>query len=126
MKKEIVRAEGAPRPAGPYSQGVVTTGRTLYVAGQGPADPKTGAIAESFREQVQQCLANVRAIVEAAGAKMADVVKVHAYLKDMTDFAVYNEVYQSFFPEPYPARTTVQSNLQGFLVEIDAIVALSG
>jgi reactive intermediate/imine deaminase len=96
------------------------------VAGQGPADPKTGAIAESFREQVQQCLANVRAIVEAAGAKMADVVKVHAYLKDMTDFAVYNEVYQSFFPEPYPARTTVQSNLQGFLVEIDAIVALSG
>ncbi len=122
--KEIVRTEKAPRPAGPYSQGVITGGRTLYVAGQGPANPATGEIPEGIEAQVTQCLENVKAIVEAAGATMADVVKVHAYLKDMAHFPIYNQVYQQYFPEPYPARTTVQSDLSGILVEIDAIVAL--
>lgn len=122
--KQIIRTDQAPRPAGPYSQGVVASGRMLYVAGQGPANPVTGVMPDGIEAQVTQCLENVKAIVEAAGATMADVVKVNAYLKDMADFPVYNEIYKRYFPEPYPARTTVQSDLPRFLVEIDAIVAL--
>jgi reactive intermediate/imine deaminase len=123
--KEIVRTDKAPRPAGPYSQGVILSGRTLYVAGQGPANPATGVMPDGIDAQVTQCLENVKAIVEAAGATLADVVKVNAYLKDMADFPAYNAIYKRYFPEPYPARTTVQSDLPRFLVEIDAIVALA-
>ncbi|MCD6290831.1 MAG: RidA family protein [Anaerolineae bacterium] len=122
--KEIVRTDKAPQPAGPYSQGVITGGRTLYVAGQGPVNPATGKAPDGVEAQITQCLENVKAIVEAAGATMADVVKVHAYLKDMSHFPIYNEIYQRYFPEPYPARTTVQSDLSGILIEVDAIVAL--
>lgn len=124
--KQIVHTERAPRPAGPYSQGVITSGRTLYIAGQGPADPVTGQIPEGIEAQITRCLENIKAIVEAAGASMADVIKVNAYLKDMAHFSIYNEIYRRYFPEPYPARTTVQSDLPGFLIEIDAIVALPG
>lgn len=124
--KQTIHTEKAPRPAGPYSQGVITSGRTLYVAGQGPADPTTGQIPEGAEAQITRCLENVKAIVEAAGASMADVIKVNAYLKDMAHFPIYNEIYRRYFPEPYPARTTVQSDLPGFLIEIDAIVALPG
>ncbi|GAB4513104.1 MAG: RidA family protein [Anaerolineae bacterium] len=122
--KQPIRTDKAPRPAGPYSQGIIASGRMLYVAGQGPADPQTGEIPEDIEGQVTQCLKNVQAIVEAAGATMADVVKVTAYLKDMAHFPIYNRIYESFFPQPYPARTTVQSDLRGILVEIDAIVAM--
>jgi len=125
MKQTIYTAK-APRPAGPYSQGVITSGRTLYIAGQGPADPVTGRIPEGVEAQITRCLENVKAIVEAAGASMADVIKVNAYLKDMAHFPIYNEIYRRYFPEPYPARTTVQSDLPNFLIEIDAIVALPG
>ncbi|MCS7219730.1 MAG: Rid family detoxifying hydrolase [Anaerolineae bacterium] len=124
--KQVIRTERAPRPAGPYSQGIITSGRTLYIAGQGPADPATGQIPEGIEAQITRCLENVKAIVEAAGASMADVIKVNAYLKDMAHFSIYNEIYRRYFPEPYPARTTVQSDLPGFLIEIDAIVALPG
>lgn len=124
--KQIIHTERAPRPAGPYSQGVITSGRTLYIAGQGPADPVTGQIPEGIEAQITRCLENIKAIVEAAGASMADVIKVNAYLKDMAHFSIYNEIYRRYFPEPYPARTTVQSDLPGFLIEIDAIVALPG
>jgi reactive intermediate/imine deaminase len=124
--KEIIRTDKAPRPVGPYSQGVITGGRVLYVAGQGPANPATGQFPDGVEAQVTQCLENVKAIVEAAGATLADVVKVNAYLKDMAHFPIYNEIYKRYFPEPYPARTTVQSDLPRMLVEIDAIVALPG
>jgi reactive intermediate/imine deaminase len=124
--KQIIHTEKAPRPAGPYSQGVITSGNTLYIAGQGPADPVTGRIPEGIEAQITRCLENVKAIVEAAGASMADVIKVNAYLKDMAHFPIYNEIYRRYFPEPFPARTTVQSDLPNFLIEIDAIVALPG
>jgi 2-iminobutanoate/2-iminopropanoate deaminase len=126
--KQEIRAEGAPAPIGPYSQGVVTSGRFLFVAGQTPKDPKSGGMPQDFRGQAARCLENVKAIVEAAGAAMKDVVKVNAYLADLSNFPVFNEVYARYFSAPYPARTTVGAALPGgaVLVEIDVIVSLPG
>lgn len=125
MKSEV-RAEGAPAPIGPYSQGIVTSGRLLFVAGQTPKDPGTGTMPQDFKGQAERTLQNVKAIVEAAGATMADVVKVNAYLADLGNFAAFNEVYARFFPAPYPARTTVGAVLPGgaVQVEIDVVVSL--
>ena len=123
MAKETVKTDGAPAPVGPYSQGVVA-GKLLFVAGQIPKDARTGQIPEDFKAQVEQCLRNVQAIVTAAGASLADIVKVNAYLKDLGQFKAFNEVYEKFFQAPYPARTTVGADLLGVAVEIDAIAAL--
>jgi 2-iminobutanoate/2-iminopropanoate deaminase len=124
--KHEVRAEGAPAPIGPYSQGIVTSGRLLFVAGQTPKDPGAGGMSHDFRGQAERTLQNVKAIVEAAGATMADVVKVNAYLADLANFTAFNEVYAKFFTPPYPARTTVGASLPGgaVQVEIDVIVSL--
>ncbi|HET6484777.1 MAG TPA: Rid family detoxifying hydrolase [Spirochaetia bacterium] len=123
--KEIVKTDGAPAPVGPYSQGVVA-GKLLFVAGQTPKDPRTGQIPQDFKAQVEQCLRNIQAIVTAAGATLADVVKVNAYLKDLGQFKAFNEVYERVFQAPYPARTTVGADLPGIAVEIDAIAVLPG
>jgi 2-iminobutanoate/2-iminopropanoate deaminase len=124
--KQQVRAPGAPAPIGPYSQGIVTSGRLLFVAGQTPKDPTTGTMPQDFRGQAERTLQSVKAIVEAAGATMADVVKVNAYLADLANFSVFNEVYSTFFSQPYPARTTVGASLPGgaVQVEIDVVVSL--
>jgi 2-iminobutanoate/2-iminopropanoate deaminase len=124
--KQEIRAAGAPAPIGPYSQGIVTSGRLLFVAGQTPKDPKAGTMPQDFRGQAVLCLQNVQAIVEEGGATMADVVKVNAYLSDLANFPVFNEVYATFFPQPWPARTTVQAVLPGgaVQVEIDVVVSL--
>jgi 2-iminobutanoate/2-iminopropanoate deaminase len=124
--KEAVRSEGAPAPIGPYSQGVVASGKFLFVAGQGPKDPKTGELPAGITAQTERCLANVKSIVEAAGATMADVVRVGAFLSSLADFAAFNEVYARYFSAPFPARTTVAAALPGgaVLVELDAIVCL--
>ncbi len=124
--KETVQTAGAPAPIGPYSQGVITSGRILFVAGQTPKDPRTGQTPQDFRAQTERTLENLKAIIEAAGAKMSDVVKVNAYLADLGNFAAFNEIYGRYFSQPYPARTTVGAVLPGgtVQVEIDAIVAL--
>ncbi|NLN18864.1 MAG: deaminase [Firmicutes bacterium] len=121
MKEQII-AQGAPRGAGPYSQGL-KAGNLIFVSGQGPVDPSTGKVIEgSIKDQVRRTLNNVRAILEAAGSDLTMVVKVNAYLSDMNDFPAFNEVYKEFFHEPYPCRTTVGANLPaGFSVEIDCI-----
>lgn len=123
MKEKIVTSH-APMPAGPYSQGI-KVGNRVYVAGQGPADATTGKVAETVEEQTRQVLLNVRSILEAAGAGMGDVVKVTAHLADLKDFQAYNEVYQEFFAEPFPVRTTVGSQLNNILVEIDVIAEIT-
>ncbi len=122
MRKQVTAEKGA-KPAGPYSHAIACGGTLLFVAGQGPTDPATGVAPDTFREAVIQTLTNVKTIVEAGGATMADVVKVHAYLRDMDDFAVFNEVYATFFSAPYPARTTVQSNIN-IPIEVDAMAVL--
>lgn len=119
-KTQISTSAGSP-PGGPYSQGI-RAGDFVFVAGQGPKNPATGKIdGTTIEEQTAQVLENVKAILEAAGASMADVVKVTAHLTDLSLFDRYNSVYVKYFPDPKPVRTTVGSQLLGFMVEIDAI-----
>ncbi len=115
----------APMPKGPYSQGIVTAGRQLYISAQGPFNPTNGdVVGGTIEEQTTRTLDNIKAIVDASGASMADVVKLTVYLADMSHFPAMNAIYRRYFPEPFPARTTVQSSLPGYLIAIDAIVAL--
>ncbi len=101
---QAISTSGAPGAIGPYSQGV-RAGNTIYVSGQLPADPATGALVEGdIQAKTRRALENVRAILQEAGADMGDVVKVTVYLKDMASFAAMNEAYAEYFSEPYPAR----------------------
>jgi 2-iminobutanoate/2-iminopropanoate deaminase len=124
MTKRAISIDNAPSPAGPYSQGVVANG-FLFTAGFGPQDPASGAIAESVGDQTRQVLRNIEAVLTAAGAGFADVVKVTAHLQNLNrDFAEYNAAYSEFFPAPFPARTTVGSDLADILVEIDVVAVV--
>ena len=119
-KQQITTTTGAS-PMGAYSQGL-RAGDFVFVSGQGPLDPATGKIVgETIEEQTARTLENLKAILEAGGATMADVVKVTAHLTDLSNFAAYNKVYATYFPDPKPVRTTVGSQLLGMLVEIAAI-----
>lgn len=124
MKEKIVVAD-APAPAGPYSQGI-GVGPFVFVAGQGPMDVQTGTVPDGIEAQTENVLRNLEAILRGAGCSLADVVKVTAHLADLQDFAAFNAVYQRYFPEPWPVRTTVGSSLMGILVEIDVIAYREG
>ncbi|WP_172691165.1 RidA family protein [Rhizobium rhizogenes] len=116
----------APKAIGPYSQATIHNG-FLFVSGQLPLDPVTGSISGSnSAEQARQCLANMRAIIEAAGAAMTDVVKTTVLLTDLSEFAAVNDVYAGYFSDPFPARACYQVAAlpKGALVEIEAVVAL--
>ncbi len=124
MAKQQILTDNAPVPAGPYSQGL-RVGDFVFVAGQGPNDPHTRKLAgDTIEEQTAQTLENVKAILEAAGATMADVVKATVHLSDLGLFSRFNKVYESYFPDPKPVRTTVGSQLMGIMVEIDVIAYL--
>ena len=118
-KKQIITAH-APSPAGPYSQGIAVD-RFVFVAGQRPADPKTGEIAEGIAAQTRQVIENLASVLEAAGSSLKDVVRSTVYLSDIKYFAEMNAVYEKLMPKPYPARTTIGTQLRGILVEIDVI-----
>jgi 2-iminobutanoate/2-iminopropanoate deaminase len=122
MSKQVIHTERAPKPVGPYNQAIVT-GNTIYVAGQGPIDARTGQVVRgSFDEQAICTFENIKAILEAAGASMSDVVKVTVYLADNSDFAKLNEIYKRYFTEPYPARATVGAQLLFHIfIEVDCI-----
>lgn len=121
MSKQQIGTASAPAPAGPYSQGL-RVGDFVFIAGQGPTDPATGQRAgESIEEQTVRVLENIKAILEAAGASMADVVKSTVHLSDLANFGAFNQVYATYFPDPKPVRTTVGSALPNILVEIDVI-----
>lgn len=121
--KAKVHTERAPAAIGPYSQ-AVRSGGTLYISGQLPVDPDTGAIAaEDAAGQARQSLENIKAILEEAGLGMDAVVKTTVLLADMADFAAMNEVYGAYFSEPYPARAAFQVAAlpKGAKVEIEAV-----
>jgi len=123
MPRRPVRTEKAPAAVGPYSQAVLSDG-WLFVSGQIPLDPRTGRLVEGgAREQAEQALRNVQAVVEAAGLGMDRVVKTTIYLKTLADFSEVNEAYATFFKEPFPARATVEVSAlpKGAGIEIDAI-----
>jgi 2-iminobutanoate/2-iminopropanoate deaminase len=123
MVKQTVMAEKGPAPAGPYSHAVVANG-FVFVSGQGPVDPETGTMPDAFVDQVRQTLENVQTILEAAGSSLDGVVKVNAYVTDLTQFAEFNEVYKEFFENDPPARTTVAAALLGMLVEVDCVATV--
>ena len=121
--RRVVKTDKAPAAAGPWSVGW-RTGDFIFVAGQGPIDPKTGQLTgTTIQDQTQRTLENVAAVLEAEGASMADVVKVQVILTNMDNFQGMNEVYKKFFGEPFPARMTYGAALvlSNMLVEIDAI-----
>ena len=121
MPKQQISTQSGASPIGAYSQGI-RAGDFIFVSGQGPLDPATGQlIGGTIEEQTARVLENIKAILVAGGATMADVVKVSAHLSDVALFDRYNKVYSTYFPDPKPARTTVGSQLMGILVEIDAI-----
>lgn len=121
-----VSTKNAPAAIGPYSQ-AVRSGDTIYVSGQLPIDPATGAFAgDEIRAQTRQSLTNIRSILEAAGADMSKVVKTTVLLKDIADFGAMNEVYAEFFTAPYPARAAFQVAAlpKDALVEIECVAVL--
>ncbi len=122
MAKQEIRSERGAPPVGPYSQGI-RVGDLVFVSGQVPVDPHTSAIVgETIEVQTERTLENVKAVLEAAGVTMSDVVKTTVHLSDLANFARFNEVYARAFPDPKPARTTVGSTLPGaMMVEIDVV-----
>ena len=124
--KQIISTQNAPAAIGPYSQ-AIRAGDLLFVSGQIPVDPATGEVVEpTIQVQAKRSLDNVKAVLEAAGASLDNVVKTTVFLKSMDDFVEMNRVYQSFFQADCPARSAVQvAKLpKDVLVEIEAIAAL--
>ncbi len=107
MSKTVVSSDNAPAAIGPYSPGI-QTGNMVFLSGQLGIDPATGKLPEGVEAQAKQSLANVEALLTAAGATFADVVKTTVYLADIADFAAVNEIYASKFEAPFPARSAFQ------------------
>lgn len=123
MPKQQISTKSGASPIGAYSQGI-RAGEFIFVSGQGPLDPATGQLIHgTIEEETARVLENIKIILEAGGATMADVVKVSVHLRDVALFERFNKVYATYFPDPKPARTTVGSQLprEDMLVEIDAI-----
>ena len=125
--KTVISTSNAPSAIGPYSQ-AIQAGNLLFVSGQIPLDPATGALIpeETIQAQTTRALKNLSAILEAAGATLDNVVKTTVFLKDMEDFAAMNQVYKTFFTTDCPARSAVQVGRlpKDVRVEIEAIAAL--
>ena len=123
--KQAISTEKAPSAIGPYSQGI-KAGNLVITSGQLPLDPATGAFPEGIEAQTRQSLTNCKAVLEAAGATMADVIKTTVFLSDMNDFVAMNGVYATFFEGACPARSAVQvARLpKDAMVEIECIAAL--
>jgi 2-iminobutanoate/2-iminopropanoate deaminase len=124
MRKSIV-TPNAPKPAGPYSHAVVADG-FIFVAGQGPVNPKTGhAELGDIKSETRRTLLNIQAILEAAGSSLKEVVRVGVFLADLKEFENMNEVYREFFPDQQPARTTVGVQLPKIKIEIDCVARVN-
>lgn len=110
MAREIIQTDAAPAPIGPYCQAVRAAGNLLFTSGQLPADPATGALVQGdIAAQTRRVFENLKAVLAAGGAGLADVVKVTVFLRDMNDFPAVNAVYAEYFPgDDAPARSTVQ------------------
>jgi 2-iminobutanoate/2-iminopropanoate deaminase len=124
MESMVIASENAPRAVGPFSQGV-RRGNILAVGGQVGSDPKSGILCEGAHEQIRQALTNVQAVLEEGGASFADVVMLHVFLTEEGHFRVMNEILEQFAKEPFPARTTVYTELPpGMLVEVAALAVV--
>ncbi|PAX56145.1 RidA family protein [Brunnivagina elsteri] len=129
MTHQVIRTDNAPAPVGPYNQAIVASGKMIFVAGQIPLNPQSMTITGDgdITKQTEQVMANLEAILIAAGATFNNVVKTGVFLKDMNDFAAMNTVYAKYFPEDSaPARACVEvSRLpKDVLVEIECIAVI--
>jgi 2-iminobutanoate/2-iminopropanoate deaminase len=125
LTKEIIHSDLAPKAIGPYSQ-AVKVGNLIFTSGQLPIDPTTGEIRGDMAAQTRQVLENLKAIIEAAGGKLEDVVKATVFITDLGGFAAMNEVYAKYFNVKHPARSTVEVSglAKKALVEIEAVAEL--
>lgn len=122
----LTECAGAPPQRAPYSLASIA-GEFAFISGQGPFTPEGELLIAPFEAQARQTFANVIAITEGLGATVADVARVGIYLQDMkTDFAQMNAIYAEFFPEPFPARTTIPTPQLRFGLEVDAVIWLGG
>ncbi|MCI1983887.1 MAG: Rid family hydrolase [Bifidobacteriaceae bacterium] len=123
--KKTLKSLNAPTPAGPYSHAVITKD-SVYTAGFGPIDPKTGKVdGDDIYTQTLRVLNNIKTVLNESGTDISNVVKVTAYLQNLQDdFAGFNKAYAEVFSSDYPVRTTIGATLSGILVEIDAIAVL--
>ncbi len=125
MRKTILHTDAAPKAIGAYSQ-AVRVGDTVYLSGQIGLDPASGVMAEGFDAQAHRVFQNLRAICQAAGGDLSDIVKLGVFVTDLANFARLNEIMAEYFTEPYPARAAVQAAAlpKGALVEADAVMIL--
>lgn len=115
-----------PPPAGAYSP-AVKAGPFVFVSGQVPRDPATGALGgDDVESQTRQVVKNVERALQAAGAQLSDVVSVIVYLADIDDWGRFNTAYKEVMPQPYPTRTALGANLRGILVEMSAVAYIGG
>jgi len=123
--KQIIATTGAPAAIGTYSQ-AVRAGNTVYLSGQIPLDPATMQLVEGFDDQVRRVFDNLKAVCEAAGGSLNDLIKVNVYLLDLAHFAKVNEIMASYISQPYPARAAVgvASLPRGAQVEIEGVMVL--
>lgn len=117
---EHILTDRAPAPRAPYSQATVAPGGLIFVSGQGPFTPAGELLQGSFEVLARQTFENVCTLVTAAGGSPATIARVGVYLRDMSDFAEMNRIYEDYFPVPRPARTCIQSDLPRFPIEVDA------
>ena len=127
MPKEAIHSKHAPAALGPYSQGV-RAGNTVYLSGQLGLDPATGNLAQGIDAQAHQVFRNLRAVAQAAGGELDDVVKLTILMADLADFGKVNEIMATYFKAPYPARATYQVAAlpKAAELEVEAILALGG
>ena len=126
MSRQPIHSDAAPAAIGPYSQ-AVRCGQTVYLSGQIPLDPATGALVDGdIGVQARRAFDNLKAVATAAGGSLNDVARVGVYLADLGDFAVVNAVMSEYFSVPYPARSTIQVAAlpRAAVVEIDAVMVL--
>lgn len=127
LKKEIIQTNGAPAAIGTYSQ-AVKVGSTVYLSGQIGLDPSSMQMVEGIEAQVHRVFTNLKAVADAAGGSLNDVVKLNIFLTDLSHFALVNTIMAEYFSQPFPARAAVgvASLPRGALVEADGVMEILG
>ena len=123
--KQIIQTEGAPQAIGTYSQ-AVKVGSTVYLSGQIGLDPQSMVLVDGIEQQVHRVFKNLKAVAEASGGSLGDIVKLNVFLTDLSNFALVNTIMAEYFSQPYPARAAVgvASLPKGALVEADGVIEL--
>ncbi len=127
MSKKIIQTNDAPQAIGTYSQAIrVSGGETVYMSGQIGLDAVTMQMVNGIEAQIQQVFLNLKAVAEASGGSLKDIVKLNIFLIDLENFALVNEIMATYFDQPYPARAAIGVSAlpRDALVEMDAVLVL--